>query len=266
MSVLTDTRAVAAAAAAATAAVLAPHQPTYDRGFAPAWVTLAGAALALLFAWTERAWAGRIAAVLLLWAGGGVVLDGFRAFFWATGIPAGDFAQVNWAGAATRGAGLLTSALLVFALARRARGPWRERPWLGYTAFTLAFPYPLLKLYWSFGGGAARPEPYTEGFPYMESVMLLGGAALALALVQPWGRRLPRLPLLVPAWAATGALVSMGALAGFGTVAQAVGLSDGPVDFGDPPTVAMVGAVYGSWLLFGLALGGATLTYQRLTR
>ncbi|MES9608119.1 hypothetical protein [Actinomadura sp. NPDC000929] len=266
MSVLTDTRAVIVAGAVAAVTVLAPHRPTYDQGFAPTWVTLAGVALALLFASTERAWAGRTAAVLLLWAGGGVVLDGFRAFFWATGIPAGDFAQVNWVGAATRGTSLLTSALLVLALARRARGPWRERPWLGYTAFTLAFPYPLLKLYWSFGGSAARPEPYTEGFPYMESVMLLGGGVLALALVQPWGRRLPRRPLLVPAWAATGALVSMGALAGFGTVAQAVGLSDGPVDFGDPLTVAMVGAVYGSWLLFGLTLGGATLIYQRLTR
>ncbi|MGI5201370.1 hypothetical protein ACQEU6_07240 [Spirillospora sp. CA-108201] len=89
---------------------------------------------------------------------------------------------------------------------------------------------------------------------------------LSLALVQGWGRRLPRPTVLVPAWTATGALVSMGALAGFGSLSQALGLTDGPVDFGDVASVAMVGTVYGSWLLFGLALGGATLTYQRLTR
>ncbi|QKG23222.1 hypothetical protein [Actinomadura verrucosospora] len=266
MRELTVSRALVAAGIAAGVAALVPHQVTYDKGFAPPWATLAGAALAVAFALRGSAWTGRIAAVLLLWAGGGAVLDAFRAFFWATGIPAGEFAQVNWGGASMRAAGLLAAGLVVAMLARGAEGPWRERPWLGYAAFALAFPYPLLKLYWSLGGTVARPDPYTEGFPYMESVMLAGGAVLSLALVQDWGRRLPRRALLVPAWTATGALVSMGALAGFGSLSQALGLTDGPVDFGAPASVAMVGTVYGSWLLFGLALGGATLTYQRLTR
>jgi hypothetical protein len=267
----------------AAAVALLPREATYDRGFAPPWVTVVGAGLALVFLWLGRrrraaplGWGG---AVLLLWAGGGVVLDLFRAFFWATGIPAGSFARVAWLGAVTRALGLVAAGLVAAAVLRHRRAtregcvacgrtvPAREPvTWPGGLAFALCFPYPLLKLYWSLGGTIGRPAVYGEGFPYMEMTMLVGGAVLSLALVQRWGRAVPRPVLLVPAWGAVAALVSMGALAGFGTLSEALGLSDGPVDFTDTRSLSIVGTVYASWLLLGLALGGATLAYQRRTR
>jgi ABC-type spermidine/putrescine transport system permease subunit I len=124
----------------------------------------------------------------------------------------------------------------------------------------------MLKLYWSLGGSVARPAVYTEGFPMMELVCLAAGALLSLALVQSWGRRLPRVLVLIPAWFATSVLVSMAALMVFGTTSQLLGITDGPVDFSDKQSLVAVGTVYLSWLVFGLTLGGATLAYQRTTR
>ncbi|WP_132291615.1 hypothetical protein [Kribbella sp. VKM Ac-2568] len=263
------------AAAVAVSAVL-PQEVHYDKGMAPLWVPAVAAVLAVCSALlTARrlvlvcGWTG---AVLFLWAAGGVVLDAFRAFYWATGIPAGEFAQVDWPGALRRFVSLLAAAVVGAGTLRyqratsdgRAPRQWGSS-WLGYAAFAVGFPYPMLKLYWCLGGSIARPAVYTEGFPVMELVCLVAGASLSLALAQSWGRRLPRRLVLAPAWFATAALVSMAALMVFGTASQLLGITDGPVDFGDTQSLVAVGTVYLSWLVFGLTLGGATLAFQRAT-
>ncbi|MGW0481452.1 hypothetical protein [Nonomuraea sp. NPDC003214] len=236
--------------------------PSYTAGFAPHLVT-AGAALAgAVFALVPRpAPLGWAAAVLLLWSAGGVVLDGFRAFFAVTGIPAGDFATVDWPGMAGRALALAATGLVGALALRRTRVP--GGPWLGYTAFALGFVYPTAKLYWSFGGEFLRPAVYAEGFPYGELVMLVVGATGSLALVQGWGRRLPRRLVLAGGWTGAAMLATMGSMSVFGTLAQLLGVTDGPVPLGDASAVIMVSVVYGSWLLFGLAVGGATLAFQR---
>ncbi|MDF5756458.1 hypothetical protein [Spongiactinospora sp. TRM90649] len=260
--------AVATCLSVPLAAVL-PGGLDYDRGFAPAWATVVASLLAVLCILAvsgarppgpRLAWglvAGWTAVALLLWSAGGVVLDAFRAFFWVTGIPAGTFAQVDWPGALTRALSLAAAAATVAVLLAARRAP-RTTAWPGYAAFALCFPYPLLKLYWSLGGTTARPAVYHEGFPAMELITLGGLAVLSLALVQDWGRAVPRRLLLVAAWVAAAALVSMGALAVFGTLSQLTGMTDGPVEFGSG-SAAMVGLVYGSWLLLGVALGAAAL-------
>ncbi|NUR92803.1 MAG: hypothetical protein HOY71_52770 [Nonomuraea sp.] len=235
----------------------------YTRGFAPHWVTVAAALLGAWFVVRPHL-AGVLPAILLLWSAGGLVLDAFRAFFAVTGIPAGDFALVDWPGMALRALSLAGCALVLARILPRIRVP--DGVWLGYTAFGIGFVYPMAKLYWSLGGTLLLPPGYAEGLPYGELVMLVVGAAGSLALVQPWGRGLPRRLVLAGGWTGTAMLTTMGAMSVFGTLAQLLGLTEGPVPLSDPSAVVTVSLVYGSWLLFGLAVGGATLAYQRATR
>ncbi|MER6582296.1 hypothetical protein [Nonomuraea sp. NPDC001023] len=234
----------------------------YTMGFAPHWVTVLAAGLGAVFVVRPHP-AGLVPVLLLLWSAGGLVLDVFRAFFALTGIPAGEFAQVDWPGMALRGLSLAACALLGALLLPRVRVP--GGPWLGYAAFALGFVYPLAKLYWSAGGTLLRPADYGEGFPYGETIMLVIGATGSLALVQRWGRSLPRRLVLAGGWTGAGMLTTMGAMSVLGTFSQLLGLTPGPVPLSEPATVAAVAVVYGSWLLFGLAVAGATLSYQRTT-
>ncbi|WP_144070247.1 hypothetical protein [Nonomuraea indica] len=252
---------VVLALVAALALAPLPTLP-YTTGFAPHWVTILAAALGAIFVVRPHP-AGLLPAVLLLWSAGGVVLDAFRAFFAVTGIPAGDFAHVDWPGMALRGLSLAGCALLGALLLPRLRIPGGA--WLGYSAFAIGFVYPMAKLYWSAGGTLLRPEGYAEGFPFGELIMLLIGAVGSLALVQRWGRWLPRRLVLAGGWTGAAMLTTMGAMSVFGTLSQMLGLTRGPVPLSDLAAVVMVGFVYGSWLLFGLAVGGATLSYQRAT-
>ncbi|MDP9869492.1 MULTISPECIES: hypothetical protein [Streptosporangium] len=245
----------------ALALVPLPTLP-YTTGFAPHWVTVLAAVLGAIFVVRPHP-AGLLPAVLLLWSAGGVVLDGFRAFFAVTGIPAGDFARVDWPGMALRGLSLTGCTLLGALLLPRLRVPGGA--WLGYSAFAIGFVYPMAKLYWSLGGTLLRPVGYAEGFPYGELIMLLIGAVGSLALVQRWGRWLPRRLVLAGGWTGAAMLTTMGAMSVFGTLSQMLGLTQGPVPLSDHAAVVTVGLVYGSWLLFGLAVGGATLSYQRAT-
>ncbi|WP_125639466.1 hypothetical protein [Nonomuraea sp. WAC 01424] len=234
----------------------------YTAGFAPHWVTVLAAVLGAVFVVRPRP-AGLLPALLLLWSAGGLVLDAFRAFFAVTGIPAGEFARVDWPGMVLRGLSLAGCALLGALVLPRVRVPGGA--WLGYTAFAVGFVYPLAKLYWSAGGTLLRPAGYGEGFPYGELIMLVIGAVGSLALVQRWGRSLPRRLVLAGGWTGAAMLTTMGAMSVLGTFAQVLGITQGPVPLSDLATVVTVGVVYGSWLLFGLAVAGATLSYQRTT-
>ncbi|MET9921049.1 hypothetical protein ABZZ04_28790 [Streptomyces sp. NPDC006435] len=304
---------VPTAAAAATAGVLAaktaePHLPGAadyigSLGIVPPWAAWAGAATGLVVALAATAELpgraarpvllslGRAACVLLLWSAVGIVFDVFRAFFRVTGIPAGDFATVDWPGFLTRAAAFTATLLLArstLALRRRTgegcdlcglRPGERDRPAgrLGYTAFGLAFVYPGVKYYWWAGGGIGRPGRYTEGFPVMETMLLVGGGVLSLALVSSWGlvhpswvpflagRRVPRRLLLFCGWGLSAALLLQGLIPVFASVNHLLGGPDLPFDSGSANSWVIL-AVYGGWALFGLALLGATLAYGRRTR
>ncbi|TQF04616.1 hypothetical protein E6W39_23285 [Kitasatospora acidiphila] len=301
--------ALATSAAVLLACAAEPHIPgaqdyLSSKGVVPAWAPWAGggagvaAALAMAAASAPQSTrrrlttcAGWAAGVLLLWTAVGIVFDVFRAFFWATGIPAGDFSKVDWPGFLTRTVALAaTIALARCTLAfQRVTGDGcdrcglrpghRDRPtaWLGYTACMLAIVYPSVKYYWWAGGGIGRPGVYTEGFPVMETMLLVGGVVLSLALVRPWGRTFPiwvpfladrRVPRLLPVAAGvglSGALVLQGMIPAFAAVNHLLGGPKLPFDSGSANSWVIL-LVYGGWALFGLALAGATNAYRRQTQ
>ncbi|MFG3710607.1 hypothetical protein ACIBTZ_16950 [Micromonospora sp. NPDC049460] len=279
---------IAALATAVTQSAL-PAGDDYTKGFAPWWVSAISAVLgASVASAMQRPGAVRLprravlvvawsATILLIWSAGGIVFDMLRtlAVLGVPGLPP----VVDWAGFAARAAALAATALLAAATLSHARataaacagcGRGTTRPpgsWSGYAACLLVLPYPALKVYWALGGRVARAAIGTEsveGFPIAELVLFGAAAVLGLALVQSWGRVFPRWMLLAGGWTATGVLLSMGALAGLGTITQALGLVDGPVRFDGAARI--VALVYGSWLLLGLAFGAATLGYQRRTQ
>ncbi|MFI0929046.1 hypothetical protein ACH4TP_34830 [Streptomyces sp. NPDC021012] len=149
----------------------------------------------------------------------------------------------------------------------------------GLLAVAALVPYTVLKTLWVLGvtpgyTGTGRPgaDPeytsdlgirlYDHGVD-VTAVLALLGMALALALTRPWGRRLPRLPLLALGWTGAGALAPFGAfLAVFGVLTWwgviSVGLTD------HAPWVVAV--AYGGFCGYGLALARATRVYQRATR
>ncbi|WP_426366438.1 hypothetical protein [Streptomyces sp. E-08] len=149
----------------------------------------------------------------------------------------------------------------------------------GLVAVAALAPYTVLKTAWALGvtpgyTGTGRPgaDPeytsdlglwlYDHGVD-VTAVLALVGMSLALALTRPWGRRLPRLPLLALGWAGAGALAPFGAfLAALGVLTWT-----GAVDAGIADHAPWVVAVaYGGFCAYGLALGRATRVYQRATR
>lgn len=278
---------LATLAAALTAAAL--PSLSYTTGFAPAWVTamaatIGGGAVLATLRWPLPRAARRLvlaacwtACALLLWSAAGVLFDVLRVAA-MLGLPALP-PVVDWPGFATRAAALSATALVAATAVRfrrtsRAACPacgrspvaaeGRPRLWLGYAAFALAFPYPLLKVYWAFGGTLGWSPAFPRHTAGGEIGLMVATAVLALGLVQRWGRRVPRWMPVTAGWFATAGFVTMGALAAFGSIAQALGIVHGPIRLG--PGAWLVGAVYGGWLLLGLALAGATWTYQRETR
>ncbi|MFB6836040.1 hypothetical protein [Streptomyces sp. NPDC056361] len=152
-------------------------------------------------------------------------------------------------------------------------------PRAGLVAVAALVPYTVLKTAWALGltagyTGTGRPgvDPeytsdlglrlYDHGVD-VTAVLALLGMALALALTRPWGRRLPRLPLLALGWAGAGALAPFGVfLAAVGILAWA-----GAVDIDMADHAPWVVAVaYGSFSCYGLALARATRAHQRATR
>lgn len=113
-----------------------------------------------------------------------------------------------------------------------------------YGAAILAFGYAAVSLYWSAGG---------QGL-------------LALDLVRPWGRVLPRIWLLIVAGAASAVLVVYGAL---NVLAGVLVLTDvyhpsGPVD---RTALRWHAGVWDLWfLVWGVLLAVATASYGRLSR
>lgn len=265
--------AVLAVVASTTALLLGPTEE-YALIFPPPWVTFVAAGLLLASLLAARlapggraeAVLGWAAAVFFLGGSGGVVLDAFRAFFWVTGIPAGDFARVDWPGAAARAVSLAAALVTVHHTWRRAglraHGPAagsRTRSTLAWMTVVLVVPYPLLKLVW-WVQALANPAGAEQGnFPTME--LLAFGAALVLVLLMLSPRTPPALgrALVVGGWGASMTLLSMGFLMAFGMLAQLTGVAEGAVAFSSDGATLMVLCVYGTWLMLGMVVLAATL-------
>lgn len=255
-----------------TGALLVGPAEEYARIFPPPWVTIIAVGLMLAALLVPRGRAGTTlgwaAAIFFLGGSGGVVLDAFRAFFWATGVPAGDFASVDWPGATARAVSLAAALVTVHhtwrlgADAPRAVRPapstWGRRALTG-AAVALVVPYPLLKLVW-WAQDAASPAAGPEHpFPAME--LLAFGTALVLVLLM-LSSRTPRVlgrVLVVAGWGASMVLLSMGFLMVFGMLAQLTGVAGGEVRFTSGGASLMVLCVYGTWLMLGVVVLAATL-------
>ena len=95
--------------------------------------------------------------------------------------------------------------------------------WPGYAAAAAAFAFAVPSLYWAAGGMAGfgtlggRIEELARerdtalvAATWVAFVLKVAGGFLALALVRPWGRRLPPRLLLRTAWAGAALLVVYG--------------------------------------------------------
>ncbi|GGU34625.1 hypothetical protein [Nocardioides albus] len=233
----------------------------YAAGFAPPWVAVVACALGVAgvalparhSASTLISWTG---VTLLSWAAAGLVFDIFRAAA-VLGVP-GLPPLVDWLGLSLRAMALTSGVLLAAATLRRADR--LRRPGRGWVvaAWLCAAPYPLLKAYWWAGGGlAAESSGHPGSFPYGEVVAFGLAAVWATALAMPVRSSPARALLVAGGWFAAAALLNLGALAAFGTLADVLRIVDGPISFDGGQWV--VTPVYASWLALGIVLGRLSL-------
>ena len=247
---------------------------------APVWLPLAAAAFAAAGIVRLEGWpqwlrvqrASRWTALLLMvWAANGLPFDlltmtgamGRRSASGAIVI-----ATVNWPGLVTRTLALAAAVVLARLALTRPAGPASTRPatWYGYAAFVLALPYPVLRAVWALGGtpGLSRPDAGGHGYaPLLLAIPWVLAAILSLLLVPTW-RWMPRRLLLVAGWTATAIVGMIGPVAVWVLVSGLVA----PAAPGPPGAKAIgiatwvVALFYGSWLLFPIAAGAATRSYQ----
>lgn len=117
-----------------------------------------------------------------------------------------------------------------------ASGRWAVSA--GYAAFTWGLVFALISFYWGAGGtvgldtigGTIERLALAHNTAIFVAVWVTGllklaGAILALALVRPWGGRLPRRPVSVLAWTAAVLLSLYGAVL---VVGDALAVARGP--------------------------------------
>jgi hypothetical protein len=145
----------------------------------------------------------------------------------------------------------------------------------GRAAGAWAAVFAVLSLYWAAGGLiggdtlgaeidrlAREREPGFVASLWSAFALKAIAAALALALVESWGRRLPRRPLLVLG-AATGAGITLYAAANFVQHAlMAVGTIDTPDALGTEALPWHLALWDPFWLVGGVLFLAATRTFQ----
>ena len=162
--------------------------------------------------------------------------------------------------------------------ARAASGRRAVGTVAAYAAAVLAFAYALVSLYWALGGHAlvTTVGGYVEQFarrggalPVLVALAAaaakVAGGLLALALVRPWGRMVPRRWLLIGSSAASVLLVGYG---GLNVLAGALVLLDviHPAGRVDRMALRWHAGVWDLWfLIWGILLAVAALGYWRRT-
>lgn len=159
-----------------------------------------------------------------------------------------------------------------------ARETQRRGPrWAGYAACAWACAFAALSFYWASGGrfgvetnAPAITKPVLAGDPgwiallWLTGVLKLIAALLALALVRPWGRALPRWLLLTAGW---GAFAIMALYEGAASLLQhalmVAGAIATPAGLGETSARWHLALWDPWWLLGGLLFGLATWAYQR---
>lgn len=240
------------------------NRPANVESLAPFWLPLAAVGLTAAGimrlngrpGWlrVRRAllWGGLL---LMVWAANGLPFHLLRL---TPLVPLG----VDWPGLATRTLALAAAILLARLALARPPGPasTRAAPWYGYAAFVLALPYPVLRTWWALGGtlGLMWPGAAGRGWaPWLLAIPWLLAAALSLLLVST-RRWMPRRLLLAAGWFATAVVAMIGPAACWALV-TAVIRGDGPRN---GIAIWVFGLLYGSWLLWAIAAGAATRSYQ----
>jgi hypothetical protein len=141
-----------------------------------------------------------------------------------------------------------------------------------------AFLFAAVSLYWAAGGtagldtlGGTIEERVRAGDPvimranWAAVVLKTLGGVLALALVQPWGRRLPRWMVLSAAWAGAAVLVLYGTLQTTAVALVALGVVEAS-DPIEPEALRWRLFLWEPWfLLWGLLLAAAAWHFTRAT-
>lgn len=244
---------------------LVGNLPAYAYSFAPDWLpvaaaVLAGAGIMLLTGRPQMllgralSWSGLL---LMVWAANGLPLELLRVVGL---IPL----PVDWLGLVTRTMALAAAVVVLVHLALAhpaASASTRVAAWYGYAAFVISLPYPVLRTVWLLGGtlGLTRPGAGGEGFAaWLPSIPWLLAAALSLLLVSAEGWK-PRWLLVTAGWFATTVVAMIGPAACWSLVTSLV---SGDVGLVDGMAIWVPCLFYGSWLLWAIAGGAATRSYQ----
>jgi len=158
-------------------------------------------------------------------------------------------------------------------------GPSTTTRVAAYAAFALALGYALVSLYWAAGGtrGLGTLGGSIERLARSEDaraatvisiviVVKLAGAFLALALVQPWGQRLPRRLLLIAGGVGSAVLILYGGVEMLGEALVETGAvtPSGRVDW---RALRWHLGVWDLWfLIWGVALAVAVLACRHDAR
>lgn len=133
-----------------------------------------------------------------------------------------------------------------------------------YAGAAAVLAYGALKVDWALGGrlGARGTPPWVSELSGFEHFLALWGtvllavlaAGILLALVQPWGRRLPRWPVRALAWLGAAVMTPVGLIGSVQMAAILAGVVRDDGATGDGSLAPEVYAfVYGSFLVLGLA-------------
>lgn len=158
-------------------------------------------------------------------------------------------------------------------LRRRSGGHERDpsataSSWAGYAGCAWALVYVPIHVYWAltgslgpFGELPANLDPSQwQQANWGASIVIIGAAVFSLALVRPWGRRLPRRILLGMAWLGAAFAVLHWVAFSTGTVLNMTGVTDGAVVTFDRWNLF----VFEPWFLgMGILLAVAAMQYSR---
>jgi len=251
---------------------LISNRPAKAGTFAPDWLPFAAAVIAAagIMRWNGHPqwlhvqrtlrWSGLF---LMIWVANGLLFD-FLAMAGLIGDPAtGLRIGVDWPAMATRSFALAVAVFLAsITLARPVTmASTRSAAWYGYAAFVLALPYPVLRIWWALGGTPGLISPGAAGHglaPILLTIPWLLAAALSLLLVSPQ-RWKPRRLLLAAGWSATAIVASIAPAACWSLITR---LASGDQTGQKGMTIWVFCLFYGSWLLWAIAAGAATRSYQ----
>jgi hypothetical protein len=149
--------------------------------------------------------------------------------------------------------------------------------WAAYAAAGCAFLFAVPSFYWGFGGklGADTVNREAAGATWethpwlMATVLVTGmlkvlGGLLALALVRPWGRVLPRRLVLIVGWGGALVLILYGGVQEFAQLLVALGVVEVDAEF-DWHAFWWHLFLWSPWFLtWGILLALALWRYQRL--